>query len=240
MSDSGKSQSVLGPFLGYFADFKKLLAMIIALGAAPTIMDLVFTIGPPWPHRRGIILLTSLGAWVLLLWSYSAWRKTSQKVLKARLSACAVAAASSLLVYILLHAFFVYDAPTYKNQEAKGFLLRPEIQGLLLSKAKSGGTIEDLLEGAEYVPTVIWVSWTVYLIRYLLMSTWLILFGSLSLVASAFLLLQEKLSLSQGSQEWGSRATTPKRREPRKQASPATKEPSAPDDMPHEPPGENP
>ena len=228
MTESGNSRSMLGPFLGYFADFKKLFGVILALAAAPFLLDLVFGIGPPWPHRRGVILLTSIGAWVMLLWSYSLWRLAPLKDLKSRLTPCAAVAVGSLMVYLLLHAFFVYDAPDSRNQEAAGFLLQPKIKEYLPNLTAKSLTFMDLVAGEGYDPNEIWVPWTVALVRYGLIISWLCLFGGLSLVASSFLLLQEKISASKGGlAEWGGEAP-PKaaaKRTPKKQTSPAAESP---------------
>lgn len=217
MSKPAADGSVLGPFSSYLAEYKKLLAAGVALGAAPALTDLVFTIGPPWPHRRGIILLTGLVAWVVLIWSFSAWRHTGRKFLVSRVTACAILAGASLVVYLLLQAFFVDDAPDSRNQEAMGFLVRPQIQRVLAEEPET--TLKDLWKGAEYDPTVVWIPWTVYLVRSGLIFLWMAFFGGLSLVASAFLLLQEQLGAARGGDAWGGPA--PSRRPIRGDVEPA-------------------
>jgi hypothetical protein len=217
MSKPVADGSVLGPFSSYLAEYKKLLAAGVALGTAPALTELVLGIGPPWPHRRGIILLTSLVAWVVLLWSFSAWRHTAREFLVSRVTACAILAGASLVVYLLLQAFFVDDAPDSRNQGAMGFLLRPQIQKVLAEEPET--TLKDLWKGAEYDPTVVWIPWTVYLVRSGLILLWMVFFGGLSLLASAFLLLQEQLGAARGDQAWG--GPGPGRRPARGDAEPA-------------------
>jgi hypothetical protein len=150
MSKPVAEGSVLGPFSSYLAEYKKLLAASVALGAAPALTELVLGIGPPWPHRRGIILLTSLVAWVVLIWSFSAWRHTARKFLVSRVTACAILAGASLVVYLLLQAFFVDDAPDSPNQEAMGFLVRPQIQRVLAEEPENDA--QGPLEGRRVRP----------------------------------------------------------------------------------------
>jgi len=140
------------------------------------------------------------------------------------------------MAYILLHAFFVDDAPDSRHQEAAGFIVRPEIQKVLDQEPET--TIRDLWKGAEYDPTAVWVPWTVYSVRSVLIFSWFGLFGGLSFVASAFLLLQEKLRVGRGVQPWGDRASAglSDRGKARQSTVVTTTTPSAPAEPVHGPP----
>jgi hypothetical protein len=93
-----------------------------------------------------------------------------------------------MVVYIVLKGLFVYNAPDFRHQEAGGFILRPSIERVV--EENPGITWGELLDGAEYDPTRIWVEWTVNTVRISLLIAWLAFFGAISFVLSVFVLLQ--------------------------------------------------
>ena len=201
MPRSVEGATVLGPFGDFLADYKKLIAAMLGIGALPAVLDLVMYIGPPWPHRRAIATFTCLMVWVILPWTFASWREIAEGRLRRRLSLFAVLTLALLLLYIILKAYFVYDAPTAKDQEADGFILRSSIRRLLTEDPKM--TIEDVRIGSEYNPMQIWVPWTVATVRVALLMAWLGLFNFLSMASSAFLLVQERTARRRGGGAWG-------------------------------------
>ena len=139
--------------------------------------------------------------WVILPWTFASWREIAEGRLRSRLSLLAVLTLALLLLYIILKAYFVYDAPTAKDQEAAGFILRSSIRRLLTEDRKM--TIEDVRIGSEYNPMQIRVPWTVATVRVALLMAWLGLFNFLSMASSAFLLVQERTARRRGGGAWG-------------------------------------
>ena len=200
MNQEQPTNSVLNPFIGFFTDYGKLAAMTLGVGAIPTVLDLISAIGPPWPQRHAVAMFTSVMSWIVLPWGFTSWRTISATKLKTRLSLFAILTSLFLLIYILLKAVFVYNAPTEWNQEAAGFILQTKIQSLLDQVPEM--SLLDAVRGAEFDPNEIWVPWTVAVVRGGLLVTWLLLFACLSLGSSAFLLFQEK-GPSGAAKPWG-------------------------------------
>lgn len=190
--------SPLGPIRDHLCNFRWLVSYIAVLGTIPPLLDFYLNIGPPWPHRRGVAYFTTVALWIVILWTHSQWHNTGQARLKKAVNSSAIFAIISLLTFMVLTAFFVENAPDSVHQIAKGFFLLPEQKKILEGGVFPDGTpfsantIQDLLAANSWKAEDIYPAWTVYLMRYSLLCSWLIFFGSLSGLTSVFLLLQEK------------------------------------------------
>lgn len=181
--------SVLGPFTGFLKDYRKLISCMVGLAVADAVVDLVFAVGPPWPARNTTVFFTVMFAWVLLISTFALWRKESIESLKTKITISCMLFICACIIYIFMRAMFVYDAPTSFDQEASGFVLQERIKALL--RDKPGLNIKGLLADGGYDPNEIWEPWSVAVVRFVLLSTWLALFAAFSVVCSAVLIYLE-------------------------------------------------
>jgi len=182
-------RNVLGPFQGFLRDYRKLVWGMLALGAANAVLDLVASLGPPWPDRKGTVTYTVIAAWVVLLWSFSVWRPSSQQKCKSRLSTLALGFLLLAAFYALLKSFFVYDTPKPGYEVPSGFMVRETTKQTM--RRFPTVSLTEMLDGAAYEPREIWDPWTVNLVQWTILLNWIAVFSCLSLIISAFLVLRE-------------------------------------------------
>ncbi|QDU13272.1 hypothetical protein CA11_10540 [Gimesia maris] len=199
---SDANDLVLKDLYYHIIRFKKVAIWLITLSCLPPLVDIYLHIGPPWPHRTGVAYFTTIAIWVVILLTHSQYQGVSQTKLKNIIFKLAVSILVFFIVFIFLLAEFVEDAPTSDNQVAKGFLLKPIwVQALENGKFPDGTPFavqneRDILKGNAWDPKKVWPSWTVSIIRFSLLITWLGFFGSLAALTSVYILLQEKKVLS--------------------------------------------
>ncbi|HUT12057.1 MAG TPA: hypothetical protein VMY37_05260 [Thermoguttaceae bacterium] len=190
MPNNPPQASALDPIPVTLKNCRALVASILALGAAPPLMDLVFDIGPPWPGRSGISYFTTIVIWIVLVSTYSLWKDIAEKRLKRRISSLAIIAFSCVAIYVVVSATCVYNAPDSANQVVGGFgtfFVQERLQPLLQEDS-----VQELLEGYGFDPMQVWEPWSVTICRSLLLIAWLLLFGFLSMLTATVVLLLEK------------------------------------------------
>ena len=69
----------------------------------------------------------------------------------------------ALVLFAGLFISLTAPAPAWPNLEARGLELQPAVAKHLLENP--GTTADDMLAGAGYDPTAIWVPWTVAVVR---------------------------------------------------------------------------
>jgi len=190
--------SVLGYFRQHLGDFRRLAYWMIALGSCPPILDLLFNIGPPWPHRTGVAAFTTIWLWAALLFTYSQWQIVGLERLRKRTAWLFISTILFFAIYIFLGSFFIVDAPTSRHQIARGFFLKPEWQDVLKEGRFPDGEAfpvaseHDLLAAVQWKADVIYPMWTVAITQSLLLIAWLFSFGSLAALSSTFILTEQK------------------------------------------------
>jgi hypothetical protein len=161
---------------------------MLILALLPLLMDFVLHlhIAPPWPDRLAVVLLTGVISSSTLGFTYVAGKGLTLVRLWSWLRRGLLALASSGVVFLILRASVVWNAPTPHDQEVGGFLLRPSIEHLMNSEEI---TIQDALIGYESDPTNVWVLWTVVVSRVSLLVSWVGLIGSLSIIVAIFVIM---------------------------------------------------
>lgn len=181
------------PVLKRWGDFLRrnrvILVSMLGYAAVPPIVEFIFGIGPPWPHREGVIGLSSVVGYVAAIITYvnyahGAATSAKMRVLRRAVIRLSIMTAAVLLVYLCLRAFFLYDAGGPRNQVAGGFLLRPEVAELL--RTRPDLTFQLLLDSHQWVPEGIWIPWTVGVVNLAFLLGWLGLFGGLGALVSSF------------------------------------------------------
>jgi hypothetical protein len=181
--------SATAPFISTLRNYRKVVVAVTALGSVPPILDIVMNVGPPWPTRVGVAGFTTLVVWVVLLVAYAGWKHQTLKRLRGRVTSLGAIAIVLLFAYITCRAWFVFDTGNARHQDVAGFVLQKRIVTLMeLDRTKS---IQDILEGAHFNPLSVWEPWTVSAARSLVLSTWILFFGCISMMTAVFVLMLE-------------------------------------------------
>jgi hypothetical protein len=154
-------------------------AALVAFVALPPLASLVAGIGPPWPHPAGVAAFCALAgaACVLLAHRRALTREDEADPWRGTRRWFGLFIVS-LVAFILLKSFFCYNAPSFANQVAGGFVLQDDMKDFL--KDDPSATVETLLEEALYHPTRVWEPWSVYLVRGAILVSWVALFAGLA------------------------------------------------------------
>jgi hypothetical protein len=174
----------------FLRQYRRLLAAFAALGAAPFLIFLVARIGPPWPEEVATSALVCVVNTVLLVLIYVRTAHARPAMYQRGAKWLAIIFAVSLVVFVCLKSFLCYNAPDWQHQVAGGFILQPDIIGLI--KTEPHWTIAELLAGAKYDAHRIWIPWTVDFVRAVVLVNWLVLFAALSGVVALGLRWNER------------------------------------------------
>lgn len=170
----------------FFSDYKYVIGYVAAFSTFPALLDILFAIGPPWPHSTSVSMFSSVVALTVLVFAFGVLRHSKQ--FRRLISLSAIGTLLTLGVYIVLKAFFVFNAPDWRHQDARGLIVRTDVAEAL----GPGFGIDDALAGAEFDAYKVYVPWTVDLIRCAMLASWLLLFLSLSALVSLFVLKQHE------------------------------------------------
>ncbi len=191
-----KTTTPLGEFWRFVTDFNSFYANIAKAAALAPVLDLVLNLGPPWPSRISVTTTMMMLQIVVLACSFAIWRqgKTAIGVVKAWLAAASAGFISVvLLVYIPLFIMFVRDDPNAWSRVVIGYDIQPRIRHLIAQRPNESWSSERLLrefEDAETGITDIWTPESVYLARYLLLTTWLIAMLLFGVCIASFVAIQ--------------------------------------------------
>jgi hypothetical protein len=192
------------PVLSRWQEFlvrnRGILVGMLTYCAIPPVLQFLFAVGPPWPQRTAVTAFTSIVGYavavlVFATHEYGATTPTRIRTVRRGLVLWATLAASLMMVYLLLSAFFLYDAPTAPHQVAGGFLLRPETRTYL--DTHPGSTAADALRDQEFIAERVWVPWTVSLMNLAFLVSWLGFFAALAAFIGLFVVYLRMLNVLQ-------------------------------------------
>jgi hypothetical protein len=154
-------------------------AALVGIVAFSPLVSLVGGIGPPWPDAPGVAAFCALAnaGGVLFAFGQASTRAPGAGPWHGTHRWLGVFVAS-LVLFIVLKAFFCYNAPSFANQVAGGFVLREDARASLQDDPNA--TVESLLEEGLYHPTAVWEPWSVYVVQVGLLVCWTTLFASLA------------------------------------------------------------
>jgi hypothetical protein len=179
----------LEEFKTVMSDFKNISSYVVGgTAAAPLAVSLATELGPPWP--AGLSLITSLTELVVMIAIFHFWFNESLEQLSKKISFALILIVVSLFSYLFLVNTFVFEYPTTKNKEARGFVLNASIKKL--AQDPEFDTPDKLLEGYEYDAKKIWEPWSITIINLLLVACWLTFFVSLSIFMGTFVMYQRR------------------------------------------------
>jgi hypothetical protein len=167
------------------------LVTVLALACMPVTADFVLrlNVAPPWPYRLAVDLFTGMVNAVAVVSLLIVWRSLDARALAKQLARLAAATAILFVVYVILMAQFVRNAPTVTDQDVIGFILLPEVKELMAQDRSL--TVEELLIGAGDEPMKVWVGWTVVIARVCLLTAWLAFYVSFSALATVLVRLAQ-------------------------------------------------
>src|SRR5437764_4808903 len=161
-------------FAAFLKDFKSVSAILGKAALLAPFLTLVVNIGPPWPEKARVPI-TALFQLFALMYAFEFWHPRGKARLKKTLRWSFAIFGVAFVLYIALFTSFTYPAPSYEHREAKGLIKQPAVAEILTPTY----TIDDAVAGSGYDPFLVWEPWTVYLMRIVLLSSWLILFVSI-------------------------------------------------------------
>ncbi len=154
---------------------------------SPRLLRLLLNIGPPWPGKTSMPMLTTLTQVFVLIYVFQFFGPLSRKRLEKRLRAFFFVLMGCFVIYIALYSFFVLETPT-KDRVVKGFIIQDRIKVILGPTY----TVEDALEGYVWDSEEIWEGWTVYTMQVSLLLAWILFFVALVGCIGVFVVLQQK------------------------------------------------
>jgi len=145
-------------FYAYVTNFRSLTALIGKAALAIPFITLIYNIGPPWLTPIAVAILTSIVQIFVLIYIFQFWMPLSRLRRKLRLRLSIIFGGVSLIGYLGLFAFFVFNAPDTNNRDIKGFIYTEAAK----AQINSAYPEQRALQGAGFEPTLIWEPWTVY------------------------------------------------------------------------------
>jgi hypothetical protein len=175
-------------FWSYIADVQSLVGWAGKGALLAPLVSLVTDIGPPYPSRLSVPVLTCLLLVLWLIYIFTFWQSLAKRKLEHRLKVSLILIVPCIISYFLLFNFFVVGAPDESNRVVTGFWLTDQAKSVVGSDYSA----LKALQGAQYDPTRIWRPWTVYLTRLILLIAWTLSFAAISSYLASFVLLQQK------------------------------------------------
>jgi hypothetical protein len=186
----------LSEFWAFARDFNNVYAQIAKFAIAAPLLDLIISIGPPWPSRLAVSFSVVVVQVLVVMCSFAVWRqgRTPLGVVRRWLvGATAVFIVLFLFLYIPVFAVFVVPAPNYRNAIVKGFSYQEDIVIFRAAQKAEGQTWSDKALVAHFVDgthdeTEIWRF--VAVARLLVLIAWLLVTLAYAVAVSAFVAIQ--------------------------------------------------
>jgi hypothetical protein len=175
MPDSGRDDAV-----GGFVRFLKRFLVLIAAGTASTALILItwlVGVAPPWPEA--VVQVTALGQLVILVLAYQRSAQFSRRAVGRALSVTATALFLFTILYFIFFSLLVFSyGPDGKEVSAiKGFFCNDAAAELYGSQCPF--LDREAMADADYQADRLWTSVGITLARAVLLTSWILMFGSL-------------------------------------------------------------
>lgn len=157
---------------------------------APPIGSLILYLGPPWPAHMAVVTVTLIAEILVTLHVFARAQDMDQMQHLNRAAFRALWATGAFFVlFVALFAFFVRDMPDASSRDTTGLRYTDAARRVIHIP---DFTETQALNGAGNDPTVIWLPWTVYMMRIALLISWLCAFCSLSAYFAWFTTSQQR------------------------------------------------
>ncbi|QDU75520.1 hypothetical protein Pan97_25530 [Bremerella volcania] len=197
-------------FWKFITNFKSVTSWIAKLAILSPWADIIVAVGPLWPSRVAVGVITSVVQAIILIWGFQFWKDISKARKKSRMKFFAASFIVFGVIYLLFLAFLTYPDPV-QGRKAKGLVLQPSIAKILSGENQEGvvipepdsdnatehgaitaNSVEEILPLVGYEEFKVWQPWSIYLTRCLSVLAWIGVFGSVIGFITAFVLLQSK------------------------------------------------
>lgn len=186
-----ETTSPLAEFWEFAKDSQSVIAWVAKLSVAAPIVDIVANVGPPWPSRAGVAILTSLFQVIVLLLAFEFGRHAAHRLSQLRwaMAASAMFAIPSLMLYLNAYSSYVVDAPDRWNRAVVGSIFIDEKIEALYESDRSRWTPRTFLKEFKS-QEAIWTSDSIAANRNWLLMTWLAGWACTAVVVSCFCAIQ--------------------------------------------------
>jgi hypothetical protein len=165
------------------------LALWAGGGAAVPFAAQLASLSPPWPE--GIVVITSIAELVALIVVYQ-FIKANRRIMVNRTILIATLALIAFgISYLALNAGYTFRVPTTKERFVRGYVCTANAE--LVFKEKCPSLDMDDLASAAYEADRLWTPKSITVMRVSLVSLWLMVFTSLSVVIGSFVVYQAQL-----------------------------------------------
>ena len=193
----------LDVFLDQIKSVKKIIS-VAATGLISTQLLVLFTgYQPPW--HPGLTIITTLMELTVLVLSFQFFSQSTKKSTNKTIIISFVLLMFFSLLYMILYSFFVFKIPSTNTYITLGCGLTNDSYMFLKENKVDINKINDtcpgefykILVSSQFESTNVWIPWTVKVINILLLLSWLICFGTLSLFLGVFVSFQSRIKKSQ-------------------------------------------
>ncbi len=188
MDDAEKT--ALGEFWQFTKDFKSVTAWIAKAAVAAPLVDIILNIGPPWPSRVAVAILTCVVEVLVLMYSFEFWRRGSPRISEIR-NVMRFGIGSFVLmfiVYIFFFASFIVEADDAWHRVVIGYQMHADVAEMVKDNPSKWTPKELIIQFQDEME--VWTSSSVNVMRTIFVVAWLLLWASLAVVISAFVSLQ--------------------------------------------------
>lgn len=177
------SASPLAEFWQFVKTTKTLQRYILVAYVALPLFDVLACIGPPWPNRLAVSLVTVVAELLVFIFVYTFALTARDHRIKQCMLLFGIAACASTISYFGVFSEHVYPAPDYRNRVAGGSELR-EKPKLLADEFDYQGN--ELLAKFGNDPEQVWDRPGIIRNRRRLLAWWVVTFATLTVVFGLF------------------------------------------------------
>jgi hypothetical protein len=180
----------LAEFWQFARDFQTVPAWVAKAAVAAPLLDILLSLGPPWPNRISVAVAVCVVEMVILMYSFEFWRRGAPAIVDVRrvLRRATLLLALIFAGYAYVYASFVEEGEDAWDRVAIGYRLQPHVAELIASDPVKYTPRQLILDFHD--PKSIWTSQSVNTIRWFLLVGWLSFWACLSVVISAFVAIQ--------------------------------------------------
>ncbi|WP_147149440.1 hypothetical protein [Reyranella soli] len=185
-----ENRTGLDSFHGLLGDVQKLWKWIVVAGSGPFIAKFL-GVAPPWP--AALPFITAAFMLVAIVLVYQIYKRSSRKTVNKVLIRFSVLLVAAFFLYLAIYSEFTFDVPLPNGSSVvriKGFVCNDV--ALTVHEKSCPWLGERELSGAEWTPENLWRSWSITVVRLMLVLTWLTTFMSLSAVLACFANFQKR------------------------------------------------
>ena len=173
-------------FKHVLSDFHELGSLALKGAVAAPLVDLWLKIGPS--PTKPIAVLSSLTAFLAVVWVFQSWYSLGQRRLKARMKAALGLFCFGLGTSLVLLWTFTISPGQNRERVIEGFSLLPDVKPLIDTQY----TPLQALRESEYDPDKVWTKESIVTMRAVITFAWIQTFVSFAVYLTVFVILQRR------------------------------------------------